>query len=338
MTVRFAFIGFRHGHIEALYQSIARRDDARIVAVCEEDAATRQALAGRYTFTHTDHRALLDAVDCEVVAVGDYYARRGPIVLAALERGRHVIADKPVCTRLDELERIAARLRGGRQSLGCQLDLRDQAAMRTLKRLVGGGAIGAVHTVSFGGQHPLLYGERPGWYFEDGRHGGTLNDIAVHGIDLAVWVTGAPVAEIIAARAWNARLPQAPGFQDGAQCMLRLAGGAGVLGDVSYLSPDSFRYTVPSYWRFTLHGTDGIIEADLTRVRLWRNGRREAEERPLDAATPDRYLEAFMGEIDGTPLEGELTTGTVVRATQAALMVQAAADGRSTPAPIAFLL
>jgi hypothetical protein len=73
-------------------------------------------------------------------------------------------------------------------------------------------------------------------------------------------------------------------------------------------------------------------------VRLWRNGRREAEEFPLDAATPDRYLEAFLGEINGAPLEGELTTGAVIRAAQAALVAQAAADGRTDRAPITYLM
>ncbi|MCP4516547.1 MAG: EamA family transporter, partial [Delftia sp.] len=44
--------------------------------------------------------------------------------------------------------------------------------------------IGAVQTMSMSGQHPLRLGERPAWYFEPGRHGGTITDIGVHAVDL----------------------------------------------------------------------------------------------------------------------------------------------------------
>ena len=35
----------------------------------------------------------------------------------------------------------------------------------------------------FGGQL-IPYGTRANWYFEEGKHVGTINDIAIHGIDL----------------------------------------------------------------------------------------------------------------------------------------------------------
>ena len=51
--------------------------------------------------THDDYRRMLREVECDAVAVGDYFARRGEIVIAALEAGKHVIADKPICTKLE---------------------------------------------------------------------------------------------------------------------------------------------------------------------------------------------------------------------------------------------
>jgi predicted dehydrogenase len=103
-----------------------------------------------------------------------------------------------------------------------------------------------------------LYGSRPAWYFEDGKHGGIINDIGIHAIDILPWLLGAPIAEIVAARVWNERLPAFPSFNVCAQLMLCMADETGVIGDVSYISPDSQRFTVPQYWRFTLHG-DGAV-------------------------------------------------------------------------------
>ena len=34
------------------------------------------------------------------------------------------------------------------------------------------------------------------WYFEEGKHGGTINDIAIHGIDLVRYLTGKNVTKI----------------------------------------------------------------------------------------------------------------------------------------------
>ncbi|MFT5471638.1 MAG: putative dehydrogenase, partial [Verrucomicrobiales bacterium] len=110
MSVRFAFVGFRHPHIFDMYQRCRDRDDVEIVACCEEDAATREELATRddLEFTHTSCDAMLDEVECDVVAVGDSYGLRVGWILGALERGRHVISDKPICISLSELDQIEA--------------------------------------------------------------------------------------------------------------------------------------------------------------------------------------------------------------------------------------
>ena len=68
-----------------------------------------------------------------------------------------------------------------------------------------------------------------------------MNDIAVHTIDYIRWETGLEFGSI------NAALPQVPDFKNAAQAMLTLQNGCGVLGDVSYLSPDGFGYQFPHY-------------------------------------------------------------------------------------------
>ena len=43
MSVRFAFAGFRHGHIMMVYAALRNHPDAVIVAAAEDDEATRAA-------------------------------------------------------------------------------------------------------------------------------------------------------------------------------------------------------------------------------------------------------------------------------------------------------
>lgn len=332
--VRFAFVGFRHGHIFSLYDLAQSREDVEVVAACEEDEATRSGLAqsGRVQITHSSYRELLDSVACDVIAVGDYYGKRGGIIIEALRRGKHAIADKPICTSLGELNEIERLAKAGRLAVGCQLDMRNGGTMLETRRLVRAGEIGEVHVIVVTGQHPLLYGTRPGWYFEPGKHGGTINDIGIHAVDAIPWITGETFVRLEAARAWNARLPQEPSFQDAGQFMATLSNGCGVLCDVSYLSPDKMGYRMPQYWRMMLSGSKGLLEAIPTanQVIVYRGDAEEPEVIATGVGNRGGYLESFLREVRGDTAGVDLSSAEVLAASRVALTIQQAADQGQT--------
>src|SRR5439155_18195695 len=162
-------------------------------------------------------------------------------------------------------------------------------------------------------------------YFEPGNHGGTINDIGIHAIDLIPWLTGRRVAEAVAARAWNARLPRVPHFQDAAQIMLRLDNNGGVLGDLSYLTPDAVGYAATQYWRVTCHGKSGAIETSFNS-RTVELSTTSVQQIPAGPGNPPGCLEAFLDEIDGSPKPGVISTRDVLDASRRALLIQQAAD------------
>lgn len=330
MTTRFAFVGFRHPHIEDMYRRCRERSDVEIVACCEEDAATRQTLSqrGDVQITHDRFEHLLNDVPCDVVAVGDCFGRRGRLLLQALEAGKHVISDKPLCTSRIELDRIEATAQARGLLVGCMLDMRDLPPFLGLRQYIQAGEIGTVRAISFEGQHPLLYGRRAAWYFERGMHGGTLNDIAIHAIDMIPWITGQRWRSIVAARCWNARLPQFPHFRECGQAMLELDNGAGVVCDVSYLSPDSFNYALPLYWRFTIWGDGGALVTGVNQpaITLYKDSEQQARERPCPPARPGAYLDAFLRELRGEREELQLSSADVLGASRISLLLQEVAD------------
>jgi predicted dehydrogenase len=330
MSMKFAFAGFRHPHIFDMVQRCRDRDDVEIVACCEEHAETRVELAARddLEITHESFAAMMEEVDCDVVAVGDAYGLRAGRILEALDRGCHVISDKPICISLDELDRIEALAKEKGRIVGCMLDLRDVPIFLGLRELIQKGEIGDVQAISFDGQHPLNYGKRPMWYFEPGMHGGVINDIAVHALDFIPWATGQEIKDLVAARGWNGTAPQEPDFQQCGQGMFTLANGAGVIFDVSYLTPDSIGYTMPIYWRFTIWGADGVLEAgyNTPQITIFKNG--EDNPRTIDppAAKPGAYLDSFLSEINGgTDLH--LSSADVLKAARVSLHLQEMANG-----------
>ena len=336
MSIRFAFAGFRHSHIFDVVKRVAEHPDTTLVAACEADASTRAELADKKTVsvTHDDYERMLKEVPCDVIAVGDVFARRGPLVIRALQAGKHVLSDKPICTALDEWEQIRDLSRKRNLVVGCMLDLRGDGGMRTARRLMREGRIGPVQTATFHGQHAFYLASRPKWYFQSGLHGGTINDLGVHGIDAVRWMTGQEITEIIAARTWNAKATPYPYFHDCAQVFLRLSEGGGVLGDVSYLAPDGCGRRendlrmYPPGWRFTFHGTGGMIETFHSGpyVVLARDGDKEPQFVEPEQTVHGAYFLDFLSQVHGRPEEISLTTDEVLRSSYVTLLAQRAAD------------
>jgi len=259
--VNFAFAGFRHGHILSLYNQLLSRADVRIVGAWEADPAARaQAEEKGVVFTYDTLEQLLADSQVDVVAIGDYFAARGNIALQALQAGKHVIADKPLCTRRSEAEAIGQEAAKRGLAVGIMLDLRDNVQWATVLDAVKNGIIGKVNNIIFEGQHPLMYGSRAGWYFEEGKYGGVINDIAIHAVDIVRLLTGSDVAEVVGARCWNFYANQEPGFGDSGQFVLRMGSGAGVMGDVSYAAPDGQLFSLPCYWHFRIWGEKGLLD------------------------------------------------------------------------------
>ncbi len=333
MAIKFAFAGFQHGHIMGVYNLAKQSDEIEIVASCEEDAKRREELqkTSDVNITHDNYQKMLDETECDVIAVGDIFAKRGQITIKALEKGKHVISDKPICCKLEELEQIKKFVNEKNLIIGCQLDLRGSAAIRKMKQLIDNDEIGEIHTITFTGQHPLAIGVRPNWYFEDGLHGGTINDIAVHGIDAIEWMTGRKIVQVVAARVWNAKAKQYPDFQDGAQFMLKLDNEGGVISDISYLTPDG-AYDVPNYYRFTIHGDKGQIEATYKdkSVLLIKANDKTNYLIAADSPRQNSYFIDFINQVKGNTDNIELTNKDVIRAAYVSLVTQKAADENKT--------
>jgi len=334
MKIRFAFVGFRHGHIFDVLKRVNEHAETELVAACEEHDETRQQLLEqkKVSITHDDYEKMLAETDCHAVAVGDTYGRRGPIIIRALQAGKHVISDKPICCTLEQLQQIRQLSQQSNLVVGCQLDLRSDGAVRAARQAIGEGQIGQVHTITFLGQHPLLLGVRPGWYFEPGQHGGTINDIAVHAVDAMGYVANRHPVQVVAARVWNAKTGDYPHFQDCAQVMFRLDNDGGALGDVSYLAPDGAGYKMPNYWRFTIHGSGGVVEFSLgdQRVLVTRHEDRQVRYIPAAPRADGEYFQDFLYQVKGQADRASLTTADVFRATHVCLAAQKAAEERKT--------
>lgn len=298
MKLKILFNGFRHGHINGLYQKALTCDFVEIAGCIEPDPIARQTAQEKLgaSFSDKSYDYWLDS-DIDVVAIGCAYGERGEAVIQALSAGKHVIADKPICTSMQQLETIERLCAEKNRKLICMLDLRYLPQSITAKQLLQSGRLGQVRNVAFNGQHCIDYGNRPGWYFVDGMHGGTINDLAIHGVDLVRMLTGLEFSQIDAARTWNAYANKHPEFKDCALFMAQLENGAGVLADISYSAP-SQAFSMPSYWEFRFWCDHGMLTFNYkdSSVTVFEEGRLEPEVICCKPSNID-YLQELYREV-----------------------------------------
>lgn len=322
-----SFAGMRHNHVLSLYKQFLGREDVTICGAYENDAEAREkASASGVVFNYESLDELLNDSSVETVVIGDYYAARGGTAIRALQAGKNVLADKPLCTRSDELEEIRRLAAEKNLCVGILLSLRNSGNVKAVLESVHNGEIGKINNIIFEGQHPLNYGERPGWYFQKGCHGGVITDIAVHGIDLVRLFTGSNVKKVDAARCWNFYADKVPDFKDSAQFMLELESGAGVIADVSYAAPKAHGFSHPSYWHFRIFGDKGMLDfkADNSIVDLYLS---DCSEKLMMEAEYDGSGEAdeFFDAVDNEEKRSGYTE-YILESMKQTIMIQEFAD------------
>ena len=325
--MNIAFAGLRHSHIFVLYDMAEKNPLYNITGAFEDDEeaialAEKQGIVCNYK----SFDELLSDPCVEAVALGGYYAQRGKMAIKALESGKHVIADKPLCTDLNELEVIEKIARQKNLFVSCMFTMRFENKINAVKRLAESGALGEINNVYFGGQHPLQYGRRPMWYFSKGKHGGVINDIAIHGIDILSYALGIEISDVCAARCWNKFADKEPQFKDSAQLMLTAKNNAGIIADVSYAIPDGVEFKLPYYWQFYIWGTKGTIRFSLNEEKSFYYVSGESEPKLLEETTGESdYLTDFYNMVNGQK-DIILPMEDVFNATRRTLEIQKFAD------------
>jgi len=332
VSVRVVFVGFRHGHVAAMWQTAKRLDYVDIVACVEEDEAAREAFVKELSvdLTHETFEQVLSDTEFDVLVTVDYYARRAEHAIKALQAGKHVFSDKPLCTSIEDLKTIAVLARQAGLQVGIDLTMRYHQPFPTLARIVRDGGIGELSSCMVIGLHDLAYGTRPMWYFEEGKHGGTINDLMIHGVDFIRWSTGLEFAKVIAAEAWNRRLPQHPFFQDSAQMVYEMTNGAKFLGDCSYMVPSGCE----GHWRFFLWGAEGQAYADGSGQLRWCRATEGPKEVTQSSMPPiaDPFEDFVSSMENGT--QRWVSTEECFASQMAALAGQRAADTGQRDAPV----
>lgn len=254
--------------------------DVELVGVTDLDAARAQANAEKWgTTAYKDLDALI-AAGANVIHVLTPPAAHARVAIAALERGCHVLIEKPIAEDVDEALRIGAlaRQKGLTASVNHSL-LYDPQVKRALDA-VAAGALGQVVSVDIlrGSEYPPYEGgPLPPWYRDAGY---PFRDIGVHCLYLLQALLG-PIEDVDAE--WSS-LGGDPNLAfDEWRAMVRCARGLGQF-QLTY-------NTRPLQSQLIIHGTKSVLRVDLFAMF---HGKRSNT--PLPKAA-ERLVNAFADSI-----------------------------------------
>jgi UDP-N-acetylglucosamine 3-dehydrogenase len=193
--LRFGVIGL--GEFGEAYLSILRdlRDvlDIEVVALCSRSAPRARALAQQYGVPrwYDDSGAFALDAGVDVVCVVTSEAEHADPVRAALAAGRHVIVEKPLATRLHEVDALTTlAAQTGRQLLVGHL-LRFAPLYRGIADRVHAGQLGEVVSL-----HTRR--NRPGPLVARYRRTHPALETGILDIDVMLWLTRARVERVTA--------------------------------------------------------------------------------------------------------------------------------------------
>lgn len=323
--IDIAIAGVQHMHFRYYLDSVAGRTDARVVGFSEADPATREAVAAETGLpAYENHQALIEATSPTVVGIAAEFGGRGQIVLDALDAGAHVLADKPLCTRMSELEAIEkAVAERPDQQLSVMFEKRGYGPSIVARQLYEEGALGEITLVHATGPHKLNEPNRPDWFWSGETYGGVLADLTTHDVDMFLWFTGAQ-SGTVTGRVANLSQAAHPEFEDTGLAMVAADEGAMGSLEVHWMSPIAAPWH--GDYRMRLTGTEGTAELN------WRTGElfvaTHTREPELIACPPNQPPAAYFLDALVAGDEPSVNAADSIVATRVALLAQeSAANG-----------
>ncbi|MFC5699680.1 Gfo/Idh/MocA family protein [Cohnella faecalis] len=250
-SLRIGVIGT--GSISELHlNAYSANPSASLVAVCDINGQRASDVAAKYGAgkIYTDYREMLADPNIDAVSVCTWNNTHAPISIAALDAGKHVLVEKPLCRTVEEALAIEQAVRRSSKLLQVGFVRRYDPNVAMLRRFIDDGEFGKLYFAKASTIRRL--GNPGGWFSDTERSGGgPLIDIGVHIIDLCWYLMGRPKATTVSANTYrqlgnrahieNLSFYKAADYdaskntvEDLANAIIRFENGASLMVDVSF--------------------------------------------------------------------------------------------------------
>jgi len=180
---------------ESHVESFKAMPDVEIVAAADLVPGKAEKFCKDWGIEHArcypSHKELLDNEELDAVSICTYNTTHAECTIYALEKGVHVLLEKPMCVTTEEAEAIVKAEKASGKILSIGFQPRFEPNMMKIKEIVESGALGKVYYIQTGG------GRRrgiPGSTFIEKSTGGigAMGDIGCYSLDMVLNAVGYP--------------------------------------------------------------------------------------------------------------------------------------------------
>jgi predicted dehydrogenase len=185
----------KRGHV--LAKQFDRRDDCTVVCVVDANESTAHQVAaevGECTWG-TDYEKAINETEAEILIVATPVFLHVPVSLLGIEKGMHVLCEKPLALTMKECDRLVERAMDKKVQVAVHHQLRTLPAYRKAVELVRSDALG----------HPLMVRRhfansvRPNVVMHDRyRNNGVVMDVCCHTFDIVRYLLGSEAVRVSA--------------------------------------------------------------------------------------------------------------------------------------------
>lgn len=183
--------GIACAHIDAYLKN----PDVELYAFCDINEERLKFMGEKYGITrlYTDRNEMLALPELDAVSVCTWNNGHAPCTIDALNAGKHVLCEKPMCISVEDAEAMKAAAEKNGKLLMIGFVRRFGADMKILRELYKNDYFGELYYSKV--QYLRRNGNPGGWFGDSSRSGGgPLIDLGVHVIDFVRYLKDKPKA------------------------------------------------------------------------------------------------------------------------------------------------
>lgn len=201
-TLRWGLLGTARIN-RSIIPAIRAAAGHELVAVASRSQDTADAYAAQWEIPRAvgSYDALLDAPDIDIVYIPLPNSLHAEWTLRAIDKGKHVLCEKPLALTLDEVDRVRTAAARAGIVVAEGFMYRHHPQTRRVQQLLRDGAIGELRVIRSAFTFTL---DRPGDVrFDPALGGGSIWDVGCYPISLARLFAGAEPREVFGAATWG---------------------------------------------------------------------------------------------------------------------------------------
>lgn len=185
-----------------------------------------------FDYTTNDYKELLKDPDIDLIGISTQHNSHAKFIVEALEAGKSVYCEKPLCLTNEELDGIEKAYRNSKGELFCGLNRRHAPLIKELKKELKTDVIPAVYDyVVNAGFIPENH-----WTQDELKGGGRIIGEAIHFVDTIMYLDGSELVDL------NVSFAENPGYPKKDNAIISLKFSSGAIGTIIYTSMGSKKY------------------------------------------------------------------------------------------------